>query len=91
MSSRKPIRFSTWTLTHKKFKNDVRVAREVIVTGEEEDISSIKNNSLYLGWAYRAIFGKGKFIKKRKEDQYIVTKIELDSKILGYVQTKEGE
>ena len=91
MPTRKPIRFSTWTLRHKKRKREVKVACEIIVTGDEGDISSIKNNSLYLGRVYRNIFGKGKWIKKRQEDMYDVIKIELDSKILGYAQVKEKE
>lgn len=80
----KPIRYSTWTLRHITKKSDIKVAKYVIVTGTEDDISSIKNNFLYLGRAYRDIFGKDKWYKKRKENKYVVIKVELDSKILGY-------
>jgi len=93
MHTRKPIRLSTWTLRHKKFKSEVRVAKGIVVSGYEEDISSIKNNSLYLGRVYIEIFGKKNYLKKREEDQYIVINVELDSKITGYtnVQPKEKE
>ena len=91
MSTKKPIRFSTWTLVHKRNKNDERVARKIVVTGNEEDIPSIKTNSLYLGWVFRDLFGKKSFIKKRKDDQYIILKVELDDKILGYSAIQEKE
>lgn len=93
VSTSKPIRFSTWTLKHKKFKKDVRVAKRIIVSGNDGDISLIKNNSLYLGRVYREIFGKSSFIKKRNEAMYNVINIELDDKILGYtnVQAKEKQ
>ena len=84
MSTRKPIRFSTWTLKHKKFKDTYIVAKRIIVNGTEDDISLIKNNSLYLGRVYRDIFGKKNYLKKVADDQYIVTKVILDDKILGY-------
>lgn len=83
MTTKRNIRFSTWTLRHKKRKREVHVVSKIIVEGTEEDISSIKNNSLYLGRVYRAIFGKGKWITKRDEDMYLVEDIKLDDKILG--------
>lgn len=90
IKKREPIRFSTWTLRHKKFKTDVKIATEVIVSGD--DISLIRNNSLYLGRALRNIFGKGKWQKKRSDGMYIVEKVELDDKILGYTNVpKEKE
>jgi hypothetical protein len=79
----KPIRFSTWTLRHKKKKSQVVVVEKIIVTGLEKDISSIKNNSLYLGRVYRELFGKGKWQKARDEDMYDVIDIKLDDKIIG--------
>jgi hypothetical protein len=86
-TKRLPIRFSTWTLRHKKFKKDVRVAREVIVSGD--DISVIRNNSLYLGRALRNIFGKGRWLKKKQDNMYDIVSIELSDKILGYTNVPE--
>jgi len=78
-------------MVHKKFKNEVHVVKRIIVAGNEEDISSIKKNSLDLGKVYRAMFGKKNFQKKREEDQYIVKSIELDVITLGFTNVREEE
>jgi len=83
VNTKRPIRFSTWTLRHKKNKRDVRVAVKVIVEAKEQDIFFIKDNSLYLGRVYREIFGRDKFLKKRQENMYEVIDIELDQDIIG--------
>ena len=61
----------------------MRIADRIIVTGNEEDISSIKNNSLYLKRVYKELFGKTSYLKKYEENQYIVAKVALDDKELG--------
>jgi len=84
VSTRKPIRFSTWTLSNRKKRSEVHVVKEIIVSGTEEDIEEIKKDLLYLGNVYKSIYGKEKYLAKRKEGDLIVTKIELSEKILGY-------
>lgn len=61
----------------------MRIAENIIVSGREEDISSIKNNSLYLKRVYKGLFGKTSYLKKFGENQYIVLKVELKNKELG--------
>lgn len=84
MHTKKPIRFSKWTVQEGKNKNKIHVIDEIIVSGNEEDIELIKKNSLYLGNVYRAVYGKERFIEKRKQSTLTVLKVSLHDKILGY-------